>query len=479
MNPPLNSTSPETQSSKARIHSIDQFRGYTVLGMFVVNFLGHYPAHYNYHHNDYFLSYADTIMPAFIFMVGVSFRVSLLRRLASTTFFRTYAGYFRRSLVLCLISIILNGVGQNFDEYQQFFVNPQTGELAQSEWEQFRTGDADLAIPPFFGDHVGKWARLFAKSYVWETLAVIGLTQLLVLPFAHLRFRHRLAAMIAMGLGHVMLTAWFNWQFFYGYTLDGEYINPEAGLNNWMGQLWGTGSNRSWDGGIFGILSWGATMLAGTLCYDLISGPNATQRVMNLLRWGAAFLIIGYGMSCLQTLYDIPQHADTNTRHIPATADQRISNTHGRDKGGFPFQLAASPVVPEWSAFRNRSVTSLLTELPFTARPENRLVNYWMMSKRFASLSYVTTASGLSFIGIALFVLTADMLGWQFGILRTFGMNPLAAYVLHKMVLNGLMYSVIPHDAAPWLYWSGLLVFLAIVYGLVRGLEQQGVYIRM
>ena len=101
------------------------------------------------------------------------------------------------------------------------------------------------------------------------------------------------------------------------------------------------------------------------------------------------------------------------------------------------------------------------------------------MSKRFASLSYVTTASGLSFIGIALFVLTADMLGWQFGILRTFGMNPLAAYVLHKMVLNGLMYSVIPHVAAPWLYWSGLLVFLAIVYGLVRGLEKQGIYIRM
>ena len=58
-------------------------------------------------------------------------------------------------------------------------------------------------------------------------------------------------------------------------------------------------------------------------------------------------------------------------------------------------------------------------------------------------------------------------------------MNPLAAYVLHKMVLNGLMYSILPHDAAPWLYRSGLLVFLAIVYGLVRGLEQQRIWIRI
>ncbi len=479
MNPPATSRLSPSLSPAGRIHSIDQFRGYTVLGMFVVNFLGHSPAHYNYHHNDYFLSYADTIMPTFLFVVGLSFRFSLLRRLVNSSYLKTYAGYFRRSLALVLISVILNGLGDNFEEYQAAFVDPQSGELAHAEWEQFEDGRADLTIPPYLGDRLWLWAKLFAKSYVWETLAVIGIVQLLVLPFVHLSFWKRFAAMVAFGLGHLVLTAWFNWQFFYGYTIDAQYVDTAAGLNNWMGQIWGTGSSRSWDGGIFGTLSWGVAMLAGTLCYDLMEVECPRQRIVNLLRWGSLLLAIGYGLSCLQTLYDVPSEAEAAGRHVPEAADERITNTHGKDKGGFAFRLAASPVVPEWRAARGRPLTSLLTEPPFVARPQTRLVNYWMMSKRIASLSYVTFVSGLSFLCLAMFVVTADIWGLRFGLLRTFGMNALAAYVLHKLVLNGLMFKIIPHDAAAWLYWSGLVVYLTIVYLLVRGLEKQGVSIKM
>jgi predicted acyltransferase len=56
-----------------RINSLDQFRGYTVAGMFLVNFLSSYkqlPALLR-HHNTY-NSYADTIMPHFFFAVGCS-----------------------------------------------------------------------------------------------------------------------------------------------------------------------------------------------------------------------------------------------------------------------------------------------------------------------------------------------------------------------------------------------------------------------
>ena len=464
-----------TLDPSGRIHSIDQFRGYTVLGMFLVNFLGHYPAHYNFHHNDYFLSYSDTIMPTFLFVVGISFRFSLLRRLAKSTFLKTYAGYFRRSLALVLISVILNGVGQEFHDYQEFFSDPASGELAEAEWQQFEAGQGDFAIPPHLGDRVWQWAKLFAKSYIWETLAVIGIVQLLVLPFVHLSFWKRFGVMVAFGVMHVVITAWFNWQFFYGYTIDGQYIDPEAGLDNWMGRLWRTGSNRSWDGGIFGTLSWGFCMLAGTLCYDLMSVSEPRRRIVNLLKWGVAFLLVGYGLSCLQTLYDVPLEAES----VPAAADERITNTHGKDKGGFPFHLAASPVIPSWEATQGRSFSSLLTEPPFVARPQNRLVNYWMMSKRFASVTYVTFTCGTAFVLLAMFVLITDIGGWQFGLLRTFGMNALVAYVLHKMVLNGLMFPIIPHDVAPWLYWTALVIYLAITYRLVRGLENQGIYIKM
>jgi predicted acyltransferase len=66
----------------SRIVSLDQFRGYTVVGMLLVNFIGGYqvmPAILK-HHNTY-CSYADTIMPQFFFAVGFAYRLTFLRRL--------------------------------------------------------------------------------------------------------------------------------------------------------------------------------------------------------------------------------------------------------------------------------------------------------------------------------------------------------------------------------------------------------------
>ncbi len=470
---------PPALPAQDRIHSIDQFRGYAVLGMFVVNYLGHYPCHFNYHHNDYFLSYADTIMPMFMFVVGISFRFTLVKRLATSGYLRTYAGYFRRSLALVLISVVLSGIGQNFETYQEFFTDPQTNQSAEAEWAEFQEGNAETDVPPNFADQWLLLGKLFVKSYVWETLAVIGLTQLFVLPFVHLRFWSRVAILVVLGAAHVWLSQWFAWQFFYGYMIDGNYVDLDNGLNNWMGQLWGTGNNRGWDGGLFGILTWGFTMLAGTLCYDLMDRSAPWTTIKTFLRWGAAFLILGYAMSCLSRLYDLPADEGQVEQYRPAAADERIKRAHGKDKGGREFSIARSPVLPDWEVTRNRPIASFFAEPPFVARPDNRLVNYWMMQKRYASLPYVTFVCGLSFVGLALFVLTADIGNFQIPIFRTFGMNPLAAYVLHKMVLLNLMFHVIPSDSAAWLYWSGLALYLVIVYVLVRGLEKQGVYIRM
>lgn len=68
-----------------RIVSMDQFRGYTVVGMIVVNFVGGLNAVHDIlkHHNVYF-SYADTIMPSFMFAAGFSYRLTMTRRRAQT-----------------------------------------------------------------------------------------------------------------------------------------------------------------------------------------------------------------------------------------------------------------------------------------------------------------------------------------------------------------------------------------------------------
>ena len=70
----------------ARIVSMDQFRGYTVAGMFLVNFVGGlaaFPEVLKHHNGQPYFSYADTIMPSFMFAAGFSYRLSALRRLAS------------------------------------------------------------------------------------------------------------------------------------------------------------------------------------------------------------------------------------------------------------------------------------------------------------------------------------------------------------------------------------------------------------
>ena len=71
-------------TSPSRIVSMDQFRGYTVAGMFLVNFVGGlqaFPEVLKHHNGHPYFSYADTIMPSFLFAAGFSYRLTTLRRL--------------------------------------------------------------------------------------------------------------------------------------------------------------------------------------------------------------------------------------------------------------------------------------------------------------------------------------------------------------------------------------------------------------
>ena len=100
-----------TAGSSSRIVSLDQFRGYTVLGMFLVNFIGHFDVITTYapvlkHHNTY-CSYADTIMPHFLFAVGAAYRLTLRRRLAHGDGASAYFRVVRRNLGLILLGVVI------------------------------------------------------------------------------------------------------------------------------------------------------------------------------------------------------------------------------------------------------------------------------------------------------------------------------------------------------------------------------------
>jgi len=283
---------------------------------------------------------------------------------------------------------------------------------------------------------------------MWNTFAIIGVTQIVVLPFVACSLRVRLLAMLMFGVAHAALTEWFNWGF----------IRGDA--TNWMVKLWGTGADVSWDGGFFGPLCWAVVMLGGTVAYDIVSAPTAAHTAGRRLLWtGCAFMVIAWSLSCLTRMYDV-EYGPAVSQQLPGTA--------------------ASPVIPSFSSLRIRHPRTLLAELPFVAPPPEsvRLQNYWMMSKQIPTLPFILCATGFSFLVCSFFVLVCDAGGYTLPLFRTFGTNPLAAYCIHSAIGDQLG-SVMPGDAPLWYVLIGLMCFFLSTWSCVRFLERSHIFIRL
>ncbi len=123
-------------------------------------------------------------------------------------------------------------------------------------------------------------------------------------------------------------------------------------------------------------------------------------------------------------------------------------------------KLAPSPVIPPHEAWRGRTWKTLLAEPPFFPPPADdprvdeppydlhRYWNYWMMTQRGGSLSYLTFGAGFSLLVYVLFYVLSDILRFRVGLFRTFGTNALAAYVLAGIIGTSVQ-AFIPHDAPP------------------------------
>lgn len=453
-----------TPSQGGRIVSMDQFRGYTVLAMLVVNYVGKFKNSWEpLKHDSFWMNYADIIMPAFIFAVGFSFRLTIIKRVPKVGAFKTYLSYIRRSFALLLISVAVFGVGFEFGSYEDFFTDPYSGKVAESELVAYQQGESGFwEIPPYFGAHCKQAGLKFLKATMWETLALIGGTQLLVLPFIRLAFWPRAVVMFGFGLLHVLISYWFNWQFMFGWYQGDQWINPEIGLNNWMGEIWQT-AGRSWDGGCFGLVGLAFVMLAGSLCYDVQAKYAPEIAWKKLMISGGGFLVAGYLMSCLACFYQ----ADL--------AKQASKEIEGSAKGH-----AASPVVPDWGLAGE--VDSLLAPIPVVGDPPSSgyyLKNYWMTAKRVITFPYASICVGLAMMTLSLFVLLSDIGGVKIRLFEMLGMNPLAAYVLHKVVWHSFWSQTFPKDIAPWLIVVTFILFMLMVLGMIRSLEKQNIYIRM
>jgi predicted acyltransferase len=231
-------------SPTSRLVSLDQFRGYTVLGMFLVNFVGSYAAVRAVvpilgHHHTY-CSYADTIMPQFFFAVGFAYRLTFLKRAGAGA----YRHAVRRNLALLLVAFVVHSVGSNW---------PSWSDAAQFDVVALR----------------------WAKQDLFQTLAHIAVTSVWVLPVIAARPGYRVAYAVGSGLLHVGLSYAFNYR-------------------------WANTPPNGVDGGPLGFLTWTIPLLAGSLAYDAWAAtPDRSQLARKLLGWGVVVMAFAYGLSCL------------------------------------------------------------------------------------------------------------------------------------------------------------------------------------
>jgi predicted acyltransferase len=353
---------------RRRIVSLDQFRGYTVAGMLLVNFLGGYRAvHPLFKHHNTYCSYADTIMPQFFFAVGFAYRLTFLRRLMTDSYWSATAAAFRRNLGLILIG---------------FVVYHLDGKVAG--WDELRS----LTVGDFA-------ARAFRRE-LFQALVHIALTSIWVLPVIAAGVGVRLFFLVASAGLHL----WLSSRFYFDWAWKTPVI----------------------DGGQLGFLSWTIPLLVGSLAYDLVAASNDPRRTADrLIAWSVPLMLAGYALSCAGGAWAPP---------------------------------------------------------PFVPPPSGRAIDLWTMSQRTGSISYLTFSAGFSLAVYALFVLACDVGHFQSRVFGTFGVNALAAYIIHPLVADAVK-PYAPNDSPLWYVASAFTFYFAICYVFNRYLEEHRIFLKL
>ncbi len=245
-----------------RLHSLDQFRGYTVAAMFVVNFAGGYlacPAILR-HHNDY-CSFADTIMPSFLFVVGFAFRLTFERRVQHEGVRAAYARVIRRLSGLVLVSLVIYAPAAPADT-----------------WDALRNMGLVEALDPVL------------KRDWCQTLMHIALTSLWITPVIRASARTRVLWLLLSAAAHVVLSWWFNFD-------------------------WCNTSPMAIDGGPLGFLTWSIPALVGTLACDAFMRSQGRPDLRTLTMSAVCLMGCGWLMSLRDSPVRCPcQQAGTTAR---------------------------------------------------------------------------------------------------------------------------------------------------------------------
>jgi predicted acyltransferase len=436
----MTTTPPPSSAPKPRLASLDQFRGYTVAGMFLVNFLsGFVAAPFVCHHHNTYCSYADTIMPQFFFAVGFSMRLSFGRRVMQQGSMAAYWHMVKRLVGLVLVAMFIS-----------YHANPPWPAGAKHNWETLQ--------------QIGFWGAIWPgaiKNTWFQTLTHIAVTSLWILPVIRLGAIWRVFYLILSAVLHFGVSAAFNFEWVNG-------ISPYA--------------PSGIDGGPLGFLSWSIPTLAGTLACDVALGQiySPSGKFLRLMVWGVVLMAVGYVGSCATRMYDRPKETPaaltfSRTPVIP-TKDQIQAFWDNLNHRRWSQVLAEPPLVPP--PHSQDAAPADADEKTVDRSYRYREWNYWMMSQRSGSISYLTFGAGLSLALYGLFYLLADVVGVRIGLFRTLGVNALVAYILHNLTGEAVK-EFLPKDSPAIAMWIGFAVFFFVTWLFLRSLEKQKIFVKL
>lgn len=255
----MTNTAVETGANK-RIVCVDQLRGYAIFGMLLVNAKGLFfePVEtylkdssflaafenftYQISHHTTTFTYADTIAPLFVFVVGMGMRLSWLRRSRGGT-----PAENRKALVKRYFLLVLVG----------------------------------------FAIYTG---------WLWDALTDIGLAGLLAIPLIDKKPRTRVIAAFAFVIAYQCihsLTSYGTW------SMTGKFLEADPDhvpLLVRLVPLHDALFDVTLNGGPLGPMSWVMMLLFGTLAYDFMAEKNEKKFMAQCAAWGVGLCALGYAL---------------------------------------------------------------------------------------------------------------------------------------------------------------------------------------
>ena len=449
----MSATTPATDPSAGRIASLDQYRGYAIFGMLLVNFFGHYntrwvddlsmewmkaPLNFIFgqqlHHHSEYMTYADTIAPIFMFVVGIGMRLSWLRRVQ-----KVEPSIARKSMAKRYFTLVL------------------------------------IAFAIYTG-------------WLWDALMNIGLAGLVALLIVDKKWSIRIAYALGLVVAYQLIfvnTSYGEWLLRmgkYGRELEWPLITALIPLR---GDLLSVQIN----GGLIGHWSWAFMLIFGTITYDIMATQDRNKILTGLIGFGVALTIAGFGVRAIgtQSYYKKaePYAAATMLAGDFNDANRIVSKSPGIFSSvakGNPEAEAAlkSRNLPQFVELVKPQLEELAKNKPSVAP---RMANQWVFSKNYQTAPFTFWATALCIFHMLGFYIVCDVLKLNVPGMAVVGMNPLFIYIFQSLTLE-MLSNVNDHwnyedTTSGTLVLGSFVVYWGLVYAMAKYFYNRNIIIKI